>query len=146
MSRPDDDAWFRAWVEASRWRFAKTYVTTYPHEYALAAWGEPDAFRRAISCIERWGEVETFLDSRRKYLHLDERKYWHMGDAASDDPNKRPGLINRSWLDVARYCDEARALGHDGEALERLVGRWRSLLERARRGPKDRTIRTGVEP
>ena len=43
-------------------------------------------------------------------------------------------LINRTWLDVASYRDEARSLGYDGQTLDRLVARWRALLESAKRG------------
>ena len=65
--------------------------------------------------IERWGIVEAFWGSRRKYLHVDGRQYWHMGNASSNDPDKRPTLINRAWIEVGNYRDHARALGYDGE-------------------------------
>jgi hypothetical protein len=125
--------WFYEFVRTSRWRFAKTYVETYPHEYTLERWGDAAALSRAVQCIERWGVVEPFWSARRKYLHLDGRKYWHMGDAASGKPEERPTLINRSWLDVGRYREDARALGYDDESLDRLTARWEVLLEKARR-------------
>lgn len=127
-------AWFAGFVASTRWRFAKTYVESYPHEYTLVAWGDAEAFRQAIDCIERWGVVEPFWGSRRKYLYVGDRKYWHMGDVSSANVKDHPTLINRTWLDVARYRDEARALGHEGEALERLVTKWKVLLARARDG------------
>jgi hypothetical protein len=133
-NRDADIARFSDFVTRSRWRFAKTYVESYPHEYTLVSWGDADAFRQAIGCIERWGVTESFWSSRRQYLHVGDRKYWHMGNVSSADPKDHPTLINRTWLDVARYGDEAKALGHDGEALERLVKRWNVLLERARAG------------
>ena len=123
--------WFRNFVAQSRWRFAKTYVESYPHEYTLQRWMDPDTFWRAIQCIERWGVVESFWNVERKYLYVDDRKYWHMGDASSSDPERRPGLINRTWLDVTRYRDNARELGYEGEELDRLATRWKMLLERA---------------
>ena len=83
IARERDLAEFRAFVERSRWRFAKTYVESYPHEYTLDRWGATDALCGAVQCIERWGVVELFWGAQRKYLHVDERKYWHMGDAAS---------------------------------------------------------------
>jgi len=79
--------------------------------------------------------VEPFWRRRSRYLYVDDRKYWHMGDATSDDPAERPGLINRTWVDVSRYRDNARELGYDGERLESLVERWKVLLARARAGP-----------
>ena len=132
MNSNDDTQWFRDFVERSRWRFAKTYVESYPHEYTLERWIDADEFSKAIDCIERWGVTEPFWKDRRKYFHVDDRKYWHMGDVSSASPEDRPTLINRTWLDVARYRDEARLLGYDDERLDALSERWRLLLERAR--------------
>ena len=57
-----------------------------------------------------------------------------MGDASSENPEELPGLINRTWLDVASYRDDAKTLGYDDVSVDRLVARWELLLERARRG------------
>ena len=134
MSRKETEEWFRTFVGDARWRFAKTYVESYPHEYTLDEWCDADAFEQAITCIERWGVVESFYSSRRKYFYVDERKYWHMGDLASNDPDDEPGLINRSWVDSSRYRAEALQLGYEAERLENLVERWKWLLAKARRG------------
>jgi len=134
VDRDRDLQEFTAFVADSRWRFAKTYVESYPHEYTLDRWGDVDRFWRAIVCIERHGVVESFWSVSRKYLYVDERKYWHMGDQASEKPEDRPGLINRSWLDVSAYREEASLVGYGGQDLDRLVGRWKLLLEKARRG------------
>jgi hypothetical protein len=125
---------FRAFVADSRWRFAKTYVESYPHEYTLRHWGDSDSFWKAILCIERFGVRERFLSTQRKYLYVDERKYWHMGNATSENPDERPGLINRAWVDVTTYRENARTLGYDEQSLFRLAVRWKQLLERARHG------------
>ena len=136
FEREADMAWFRSFVEASRWRFARTYVESYPHEYTLERDGGRESLKRAIECIERWGVVESFWSAQRKYLHLDDRKYWHMGEARSDDPEKQPTLINRTWLDIARYRDQAMRLGYDGARLEQLLSRWTVLLDQARTGQR----------
>ncbi len=107
---------------------------SYPHEWTHERSCRPEDFTRAIECIERWGVVERFWGSRRKYLHVDGRQYWHMGNFSSNDPDKRPTLINRAWIEVGNYREHARALGYDGERLERLVVRWTVLLEKAHRG------------
>lgn len=133
MSRDSDTHWFRTFVTDSRWRFAKTYVESYPHEYTLDDWADGDDFWRAILCIEQWGVAERFWSSRRKYFYVDERKYWHMGDASSEDLDERPGLINRAWLDVVNYRDEAKKLGYDEATLDHLVVRWNVLLEKSTR-------------
>jgi hypothetical protein len=100
LSRDEDVHWFGRFVAESRWRFARTYVESYPHEYVLQRWGDGEAFRQAIDCIERWGTIESFWGAQRKYLYVDDRKYWHMGNAASEKAEERPTLINRTWVDV----------------------------------------------
>jgi len=67
-------------------------------------------------------------------LYVDDQKYWHMGDPSSQKLDQRPGLINRTWLDVSRYREDAKQLGYHDESLSRLVERWTLLLEKARRG------------
>jgi hypothetical protein len=133
MGQAEDLQSFRAFVARSRWKCARTYVESYPHEYSLERWGDPD-FWRSILSIEQYGVVEQFWNASRKYLYLDDRKYWHMGDVSSEKPEDRPTLINRTWLDVSAYRDEARLLGYEEEALDRVSDRWKALLERARRG------------
>ena len=133
MTEHDADiAWFRTFAEGSRWRFAKTYVESYPHEYTLERDAGQENLARAVGCIERWGVVESFWRAERKYLYVDDRKYWHMGELGFDDPEKRPTLINRTWLEVGRYREQATRLGYEGERLEQLLGKWTMLLERSR--------------
>lgn len=134
MTRAEDLEEFRRFADGARWRFSKTYAESYPHEYTLQRWVDAEEFWNAIRCIERWGAVEPFWHTRRKYLYVDDRKYWHMGNADSEDPAERPGLINRTWLDVSRYRDDARSLGYEGGELDKLVRRWELLLARARGG------------
>ena len=132
MNKAEDVERLERFVSHSRWRFANTYVESYPHEYTLARWGDSDAFRASILCIEQWGTPESFLTSRRKYLCVGDRKYWHMGDATSNNAEEWPTLINRTWIDVSMYRGHAAELGYEGEVLEKLVVRWNMLLTRAR--------------
>jgi hypothetical protein len=111
-------------------------------EYTLQRWGDAERFWRAILCIERWGVGERFWNAQRKYLYVDDQKYWHMGDPSSQEFDARPGLINRTWLDVSRYREDASMLGYDDERLSWLVERWTLLLEKARRG----SATTGSRP
>jgi hypothetical protein len=130
---PSDEEWFRQFAASARWRFAKTYVRSYPHEYTLAEWSSDDDFHRAIGVIESSGVVERFWTADRKYLYVDSHVYWHMGDASSNDEADRPELINRSWIDVSRYRAEARALGYEDDRLDAIVERWHALLRDAKR-------------
>jgi|SRR3954463_1728775 len=83
---------FRKFVDATRWRFAKTYVESYPHEYMLEQWVDADLFSRAIRSIEQWGLV----------------------NARSENPAERPTLINRldpdrpgrGWLMIGPVADQ----------------------------------------
>lgn len=131
ITRDTDLRWFRAFATSSRWRFAKTYVESYPHEYTLDEWCDEESFQKAIHCIERWGTIEPFWTARRKYLYVDDRKYWHMGDPSSDNVEDHPGLINRSWVDVSRYRGDAKRLGYDEAGADGLVERWKNLLKKA---------------
>jgi hypothetical protein len=132
MNSEEDTEWFRVFVSTSRWRFARTYVESYPHEYTLDDWNDERSFFRAILCMERWGVLEPFWNERRKYFYVDDRMYWHMGDASSQNADEQPGLINRSWVDVAKYRGEAATLGYDDIALDALGIRWQTLLQKSR--------------
>jgi hypothetical protein len=55
-----------------------------------------------------------------------------MGNPSSETQGEMPELINRTWLDVSSYREDARALGYDDQSLERLIARWKHLLEKAR--------------
>jgi hypothetical protein len=76
--------------------------------------------------------IEFFWGTKRRYLYVDDRKYWHMGDAFSPHPEERPTLINRTWVDVTNYRLDAKALGYDDARLDRLAETWKVLLQRAR--------------
>jgi hypothetical protein len=130
---PTDEEWFRQFAASARWRFAKTYVDSYPHEYTLDEWCNEDDFSRAVGVIEGSGVVERFWTAERKYLYVDSHVYWHMGDASSSDEADRPEVINRSWIDVTRYSDKAKALGYSDDRLDALVQHWKELLSKAKR-------------
>ena len=63
---------------------------------------------RLIVFIEKYGIVEPFNQYRSKYLYFCDRKYWHMGDPNSDDPEKQPNVINRTWVDVKRHAENVK--------------------------------------
>ena len=94
-------------------------------------WLDDHTFDRAIACIQLWGAVEPFWKAHRKYLYVGERKYWHMGEVSSGDVGERPGLINRSWIDLVRYRGEASELGYGDDEIDGLLMRWKDLLRRA---------------
>ena len=87
---PDD---VRRFVEATPWRFAKTYATTWPHEYVVQnAENAPMILALARHIFER-GTEGRFFSQIRKYHHEGGKVYWSM-----DATPEGTGLINR--------CDE----------------------------------------
>jgi hypothetical protein len=89
---PDD---VRRFVEATRWRFAKTYPATWPHEYVVQnAENAPMILALARHIFER-GTEGRFYSQIRKYHHEDGKVYWSM-----DPTPEATTLINR--------CDEAQ--------------------------------------
>jgi len=91
-------------IKRAKWRFAWTYARTYPHEYTTKTLCSLEDHARLIDCIEQYGVVERFGTRQSKYLFFEERKYWHMGDPYSEDPEQQPNVINRTWVDVTRHA------------------------------------------
>jgi len=125
-------------IERTRWKFAWTYARTYPHEYTTKALCSPEDHARLIDCIERYGVIERFGSSRRKYFYFEERKYWHMGEPYSEDPEKWPNVINRTWVDVRRHAEnvEHRWTAEEVELQMRL---WEIQLEKSTDRPRSET-------
>jgi hypothetical protein len=89
---PDD---VRCFVEATPWRFAKTYAATWPHEYVVQN-AENAAMLLALARhIFECGTEGRFYSQIRKYHHEDGKVYWSM-----DPTPEATTLINR--------CDEAQ--------------------------------------
>ena len=126
-------------VAHTHWKFAWTYARTYPHEYTTRQLCDPADHARLIDCIERYGLVESFGTAYRKYFYFGERKYWHMGDPSSPDPEQWPNVINRAWVDVRRHAENVkhRWTPEEVELQQRL---WEIQLEKAagkgKAGPK----------
>jgi hypothetical protein len=117
-------------IERTKWKFAWTYARTYPHEYTTKALCNPEDHARLVDCIERYGVVERFGKSRRKYFYFQERKYWHMGDPGSDDPGQWPNVINRAWVDVRRHAENVRHRW-TAEEVELQMRLWEIQLEKS---------------
>ena len=69
-----------AFVESNSWTFART-MPKHPHEYVLL-WkssSKEDFFRFAMT-IRRFGYDEYFYTKQIRYMDLDGRRYWTMGD------------------------------------------------------------------
>jgi len=91
-------------INVAKWKFAWTYARTYPHEYTRKSMCPPEYHEKLIGLIEQYGVVEPFGEYRNKYLYFQDRKYWHMGDPYSENPDDWPNVINRTWVDVRRHA------------------------------------------
>jgi hypothetical protein len=105
---------------------------TFPHEYTTKTKGRcaPDDHARLIDCIERYGVRERFGDNWRNYFHFQDRKYWHMGDPYSSDPEEQPNVINRTWVDVRRHEENVRYGSWTDEEIELQKRIWEIQLEK----------------
>lgn len=117
------------------WKFAWTNARTYPHEYTTKNLCCPEDHAKLIDCIERFGVVERFGDSHRKYFYFEERKYWHMGNPKSENPNDWPNVINRTWVDVKRHAESVKHRW-SAEEVELQKRIWEIRLEKVTDRPK----------
>lgn len=117
-------------IERTKWKFAWTFARTYPHEYTTKALCSSEDHTRLIDCIERHGIVERFGSTRRKYFYYEERKYWHMGEPYSDDLEKQPNVINRTWVDVRRHAENVKHVW-TAEEVELQKRLWEIQLEKS---------------
>jgi len=117
-------------IERTKWKFAWTYARTYPHEYTTKALCKTADHSKLIDTIEKYGIIQRFGDSYRKYFYFEDRKYWHMGEPDSDDPEEQPNVINRTWVDVRRHAENVkhRWTEEEVELQQRL---WEIQLEKS---------------
>lgn len=80
----------RAFVDTARWTFAKTYGSTWPHEYVVRN-AENAAMLLALARhLFEHGVDERFYAHVYKYHHEDGHVYWSMDDSAETTT-----LVNR---------------------------------------------------
>src|SRR3972149_11048997 len=105
----------RRFVESTRWTFAKTYATTWPHEYVVRT---PENERMIIALarhiIER-GVEGRFYAQVRKFHHEGGKVYWSMANTLED-----ADLINR--------CDESQTFEARLAAMERALADHTDIL------------------
>lgn len=122
-------------IERAKWKFAWTYARTYPHEYTTRKLCGPEDHAKLIDCIERYGVIERFGKDHRKYLYFEERKYWHMGEPYSEEPEKWPNVINRTWIDVKRHSANVEHRWN-AEEVQLQMRLWEIQLEKSTDRPK----------
>jgi hypothetical protein len=85
----------RRFVETTAWTFAKTYATTWPHEYLVRDERNAPMVLAIARHIFEHGVEARFYHQVRKYHHEGGKVYWSM-----DDTPEETELINR--------CDESQ--------------------------------------
>ncbi len=83
----------REYVADARWTFAKTYASTWPHEYVVQTPQNADALLALARHIFEFGIESRFYSQVCKYHHEGGKVYWSM-----DPTPEATTLINR--------CDE----------------------------------------
>jgi len=85
----------RSFVESTSWRFAKTYASTWPHEYVVLTPENAQMLLALARHIFEHGTDGRFYSQVRKYHHEGGKVYWTMDSTA-----EKTNLVNR--------CDEAQ--------------------------------------
>ena len=80
----------RHFVDSATWTFAKTYATTWPHEYIVSKPENAEMLLALARHIFEHGVNGRFYSQVRKYHHEDGKVYWSM-----DDTPESTTLINR---------------------------------------------------
>lgn len=80
------------YIDSVKWRFAKTYAETAPHEYTVRSWApwKEDQFEHFVEFIRKHGVEEKFYSSTFTYWYHGPHKYWTMGN-----PVNETTVINR---------------------------------------------------
>jgi hypothetical protein len=84
----------RAFVDRTAWRFAKTYASTWPHEYVVRDADNAPLLLALAHHIFEHGVEGRFYSQVRRYHHEGGKVYWSMDDLAESTT-----LVNR--------CDES---------------------------------------
>ncbi len=80
----------RAFINNSKWVFAKTYATTWPHHYIVRERVDEDLFIQMVKHIRRFGYEGRFYKKKITYFEEDGYVFWTMGA-----PIEETTIINR---------------------------------------------------
>jgi len=69
----------QAFVSEVKWTFAKTYASTWPHEYIVRRDVDEGYFVLLVQHVRTYGYVGRFYSSRTTYFDEDGFVYWTMG-------------------------------------------------------------------
>lgn len=70
----------KQFVKDCNWIFAKTYATTWPHEYIVQEQVGNDFFLALAHHIDTFGYESHFYKTKQVYCDYGGHVYWHMGN------------------------------------------------------------------
>jgi len=74
---PDE---IKAFINASKWTYAKTYAPRWPHWYIVRKDVDEKMFVKTVEYIRANGYDGRFYAQKNKYFDDDKYSYWTMGD------------------------------------------------------------------
>jgi hypothetical protein len=84
----------RTFVDDAKWTFAKTYASTWPHEYIVRGRVEENLFIQLVEHIRTFGYEGRFYSKTLTYFEEDGMVYWTMGE-----PIGETTIVNRCRKD-----------------------------------------------
>ncbi|MCX6786712.1 MAG: hypothetical protein NTU85_02780 [Candidatus Kaiserbacteria bacterium] len=78
MNEPSEQ--LKKFIKDSQWIFAKTYATTWPHEYLVQEQVDNDLFLDLAQHIDMFGYESHFYKTKQMYYDYNGHSYWHMGN------------------------------------------------------------------
>jgi len=74
----------KAFVINVKWTFAKTYASTWPHEYIVRDRVDRELFNQLVQHIRAFGYEGRFYSKNLTYFDEDEMVYWTMGEPITE--------------------------------------------------------------
>ncbi len=76
----------KQFIANQKWIFAKTYATTWPHEYIIEEQVKGELFSALSKYIDINGYKSEFYDTVQTYFDYAGHTYWHMGNIINRCP------------------------------------------------------------
>lgn len=80
----------KAFVRQQKWTFAKTYASSWPHEYIVRDSVDEDLFVQLVRHIRKYGYDGKFYRKNITYFDEEGLVYWTMGE-----PVDETTIVNR---------------------------------------------------
>jgi len=68
----------KRFIKECTWTFAKTYSSTWPHEYIVQEKVDNELYAKLAEQIDTYGHKQNFYSTQMIYFNFDGRTYWHM--------------------------------------------------------------------